>query len=197
MIFGYCRVSSKGQQVSGTSLEDQQQQILFKYPTAKIVNDTFSGMKERPVFNQLLTELKEGDTLVVTKLDRFCRSASDGIQHMSDLTNRGIKVDILDLGLADTKTPSGKLVLSIFQVFAEFEANMILSRTKAGKDYKRANDPNWRDGRKKIQVPDFLKYYEMTLKNKITVALAMKELGISYSKWYRLVKEQKLIQNSN
>ena len=69
---------------------------------------------------------------------------------------------------------------------------MILSRTKAGKDYKRANDPNWRDGRKKIQVPDFLKYYEMTLNNKITVALAMKELGISYSKWYRLVKEYKL-----
>jgi DNA invertase Pin-like site-specific DNA recombinase len=195
MILGYCRVSSKGQASLGTSLDDQKRQILNKYPSAIVYLEIFSGMKKRPVFDEIISKVKEGDTLVVTKLDRFCRSASEGITHMNNLTNRGVKVDILDIGVADAKNPSGKLILNIFQCFAEFEANLIYSRTKAGKENKKINNPEWKDGRKKVNVPDFEKYYQMTKQKKITVDKAIKELSITYSKWYRLVKEYKFLKN--
>ena len=113
MILGYCRVSSRGQAYLGTSLEDQKGQILLKYPSATVYSEVFSGMKKRPIFDDLIDKLQKGDTLVVTKLDRFCRSASEGIGHMNLLTQKGIIVDILDIGVADTKSPSGKLILNI------------------------------------------------------------------------------------
>ena len=71
MIYGYCRVSSKGQ-LDGNGLEAQKNEILEKYPNAEIVQEQFTGKTtERPQFLELISKLKENDTLVVTKLDRF------------------------------------------------------------------------------------------------------------------------------
>lgn len=78
MIIGYCRVSTKGQ-IDGNSLESQTNNILDKYPCAEIIEESFSGAKERPIFNQVIDKLNAGDTLVVTKLDRFCRTVKEGL----------------------------------------------------------------------------------------------------------------------
>ena len=74
MIFGYCRVSSKGQ-LENNSLEQQEKEILDRYENAVIYKEQFSGSTtNRPIFNEIIEKLQKGDTLVTTKLDRFCRS---------------------------------------------------------------------------------------------------------------------------
>ena len=69
-IIGYCRVSTRGQ-LEGNSIEEQSEKILSKYPNAIIYSEAYSGAKERHIFNKVMSELNSGDTLVVTKLDRF------------------------------------------------------------------------------------------------------------------------------
>ena len=78
MIYGYARVSTKGQEKNGNSLENQIE-LLKENGAAEIYADSFTGTKtDRPEFKKLLTVLKEGDTLIVTKLDRFARSMMQG-----------------------------------------------------------------------------------------------------------------------
>ena len=98
--YGYIRVSTKGQ-VPGTSLAEQEQQIKERYPTAIIVKEAASGAHERQVFDNLCKSLQAGDTLVVCKMDRFCRSAKEGLQYVDLLRDKGVAVHILNMGLLD------------------------------------------------------------------------------------------------
>ena len=98
--YGYIRVSTKGQ-VPGTSLAEQEQQIKERYPTATIIKEAASGAHERQVFDNLCKSLQAGDTLVVCKMDRFCRSAKEGLQYVDLLRDKGVAVHILNMGLLD------------------------------------------------------------------------------------------------
>lgn len=90
MKFGYARVSTIGQAKTGHSLEDQIKK-LEKEGCQKIFIDSFTGTKtKRPEFKQLLCELSEGDTLVVTKLDRFACSTVDAINTVKQLFEKGV-----------------------------------------------------------------------------------------------------------
>lgn len=80
----------------------------------------------------MLSLLKEGDTLVVTKLDRFARSTVDAIKTVKGLFEKGVKIHILNMGLVEN-TPTGKLVFNVMSTFAEFERDMIVERTQEGK----------------------------------------------------------------
>src|SRR5690606_6897052 len=102
MKYGYARVSTVEQ-----NLQSQIEQ-LKKAGCTKIYEEKFTGTKkDRPEFQKLLKELKKGDTLVVTKLDRFARSASDGMEIIKGLFNRGVNVHVLNMGLIeDTPTRS-------------------------------------------------------------------------------------------
>ena len=132
MIYGYARVSTKGQASEGNSLEGQKE-LLKQNGAIEIFEDSFTGTKtDRPEFNKLLKKLKSGDTLIVTKLDRFARSMSQGSELVNELINKGIKVNILNIGIMDN-TPSSKLIRNIFFSFAEFERDMIVERTQEGK----------------------------------------------------------------
>ena len=82
--------------------------------------------------NELLQVLKEGDTLVVTKLDRFARTTADGINTIKRLFENGIKVHVLNIGFVED-TPTGRLILNVMLAFAEFERDMIVERTQEGK----------------------------------------------------------------
>lgn len=147
MIYGYCRVSTKGQAKDGNSLESQEKQLREAGAT-EIYADAFTGVKtERPEFDKLLEKLEEGDTLIVTKLDRFARSMSQGSELVSQLIKRGIKVWILNIGVMDN-TPASKLIRNIFFAFAEFERDMIVERTTEGKAIAKQN-PDFREGRPK------------------------------------------------
>ena len=132
MICGYARVSTKLQEREGNSLEAQEQQL--KAAGARIVfTESFTGATlDRPQLNELRKALEAGDTLMITKLDRLARSASQGITFIEDLLSHGISVHVLNMGLMDN-TPTGKLIRSILLAFAEFERDMIVERTQEGR----------------------------------------------------------------
>ncbi len=147
MIYGYARVSTKGQANDGNSLESQIEK-LKENGADKIYQDSFTGTKtDRPEFTKLLNELKAGDTLVVCKLNRFARSISQGSELVTELIEKGIKVNILNIGVMDN-TPASKLIRNIFFSFAEFERDMIVERTQEGKAIARTKD-GFKEGRPK------------------------------------------------
>ena len=147
MILGYARVSTATQGRDGNSLEDQVA-ALEKYGCQKIIKETFTGKTmERPKFVRLLDTLQEGDTLVVCKLDRFARTAIEGVQTVRELFERGVRVHILNMGLVEN-TLTGNLILTVMLAFAEYERGMIVERTQTGKAVAR-QDPNFKDGRPK------------------------------------------------
>lgn len=147
MIYGYARVSTKGQAKDGNSLESQIE-LLKSNGAEKIYSDSFTGTKtDRPNFNKLINKLKTGDTLIVTKLDRFARSMTQGSELVNELIKRGIKVNILNIGIMDN-TPSSKLIRNIFFSFAEFERDMIIERTQEGKAIAKTKE-GFKEGRPK------------------------------------------------
>ena len=147
MIYGYARVSTKGQAKDGNSLEAQEK-ALRESGANEIYVDAFTGTKtDRPEFDKMMNKIQKGDTLIVTKLDRFARSMSQGSELVSDLIERGIKVYILNIGVMDN-TPSSKLIRNVFFAFAEFERDMIVERTMEGKAIAKQN-PDFREGRPK------------------------------------------------
>lgn len=147
MIYGYARVSTKGQSKDGNGLEVQTK-ALKEAGAEKIYVDVFSGTKrERPEFEKLLDKIQAGDTLAVAKLDRFARSMMQGSELVSGLIERGIRVYILNIGVMDN-TPASKLIRNVFFAFAEFERDMIVERTMEGKSIAK-QDPDFREGRPK------------------------------------------------
>ena len=147
MIFGYARVSTATQGRDGNSLEEQVA-ALEKYGCGEIVTEAFTGKTmDRPKFTALLERLQEGDTLVVCKLDRFARTAIEGVQTVRELFERGIRVHILNMGLIEN-TLTGNLILTVMLAFAEYERGMIVERTQTGKAVARQN-PDFREGRPK------------------------------------------------
>ena len=147
MEYGYVRVSSKCQ-AENNSLEEQEHTILERYPSAIIRREVFTAAKDfsdRTVFNTLIEELSENDCLVVCKMDRFCRNVRDGLSIIDNLMSKGVKVHILNLGIIDN-TPIGRLLYTVLLAFAEFERNMIVERTQAGRELARQKD-GYREGR--------------------------------------------------
>ncbi len=148
MVYGYCRVSTQMQAKDGNSLEAQEQ-LLKENGAEEIYSDAFTGTKaQRPELDKLLTVLQEGDKLVVTKLDRIARSASQGIELIQTLLDKGITVHVLNIGLLDN-TPTGKLIRNIMLAFAEFERDMIIERTQEGKAIAK-KQPDFREGRPRL-----------------------------------------------
>ena len=189
MVYGYARVSSLGQDKYGNSKQGQTEALLAA-GCEKVYYDHFTGTKmDRPEFTKLMEVLKPGDTLKVTKLDRFARTAADGIKKIDDLLNLGVNVHILNMGLIEN-TPTGRLIRTIFLAFAEFERDNIMQRLNEGKAIAKANNPNWKEGRKKLEVDEslFQKCRENQKSGSMTVDACCRELGISRSKWYLMCK---------
>ena len=145
MIYGYARVSTATQGHDGNSLEEQVA-ALTAYGCQEIVQEAFTGKTmERPAFQALLSKLTSSDTLVVTKLDRFARTAIQGVQTVRNLFERGVRVHILNMGLVEN-TLTGNLILTVMLAFAEYERGMIVERTQSAKIALRQN-PDFKDGR--------------------------------------------------
>jgi len=138
MVYGYARVSTAKQASRGNSLEEQKQALRDAgAPEENIVTDQYTGTKmDRPNFSELVKKLQPGDKLIVTKLDRFARTAVDGGKIVQDLRKRGVVIHILNMGLIDD-TPMGKLLVTVLLAFSEFERDMIVERTQAGRESAR------------------------------------------------------------
>ncbi|RGG66658.1 recombinase family protein [Eubacterium sp. AF17-7] len=190
MIYGYARVSTKGQAKDGNSLEAQER-ALKEAGANEIYIDAFTGTKtDRPEFDKLMERIEEGDTLIVTKLDRFARSMMQGSVLVSDLIEKGIKVYILNIGVMDN-TPSSKLIRNVFFAFAEFERDMIVERTMEGKAIAKQN-PDFKEGRpKKFSRKQIDHALELLNNNSYTQVAEL--TGISKS---TLIRAKKKINNA-
>lgn len=187
MIYGYARVSTKGQARDGNSLEAQEK-LLRQNGAEVIYKDSFTGTKKhRPELDKLLSVLKEGDTLVVVKLDRIARSTIQGCELMNELFAKGVAVNVLNMGMMDNSS-TGKLIRSVFFAFAEFERDMIVDRTSEGKAVARERE-DYREGRPAKEVPDFEKFLKKQKDGLMTVSECCKALGIGRSTWYAKARE--------
>lgn len=194
MVYGYARVSTKGQAKDGNSLADQENKL--RNAGAEVVfADAFTGTKkDRPELDKLMSVIKPGDTLIVTKLDRVARSIKYGAELIEELMNKDIKVNILNLGVLDN-SPNGKLMRNIFLAFAEFERDMIVERTTEGKNIARLRE-DYQEGRPMKKYANESEYFMQYYRKEITLEEGGKLLGYShqtfknhYYKWLSSNKE--------
>ena len=187
MRYGYGRVSTKGQERDGNSLENQVKELKAA-GCDKIIKEAYTGTKmDRPKFTKLVDKLQPGDTLVVCKLDRFARTAREGLEVVEKLMARGVSVHILNMGLIED-TPMGRVVLTVMLAFAQFERDSIVERTQSGKETAKLRE-DYREGRPRREAPEeFASYVDKWSAGDISVRNACKEMNISTSQWYKWQK---------
>jgi DNA invertase Pin-like site-specific DNA recombinase len=181
MLIGYARISTQDQTLS------LQQDALEKVGCAKIFTDRVSGTKaERKGLDEALSHLREGDTLVVWRLDRLGRSLRHLIDTVTELHNRGVGFKSLQETI-DTTTSGGKLVFHIFGALAEFEREIIKERTQAGLESARSRGKV--GGRPKaLTSKEVQMLRNMAADKSLTVSDICKTLGIGRTTFYRYVK---------
>ena len=131
MLIGYARVSTQDQNL------DLQTEALTKVGCKKIYNDKISGSRaERPGLTKALEMLREGDTLVVWKLDRLGRSVKNLVDLVGELHQQGIQFKSLTDAI-DTGTPSGRFFFHVMASLAEMERELTVERTRAGLEVAR------------------------------------------------------------
>ncbi|MFG1420907.1 recombinase family protein [Roseixanthobacter liquoris] len=147
MIFGYARVSTDGQTL------DSQIEHLRAAGCEKLFQETASGAKtDRRQLRKCLAALQAGDTLLVVRLDRLARSTRDLLNILAEIAERGAAFKSLGDGWADTTTPHGRLMLTVLGGLAEFERELI--RTRTGEGRIRAKARGVRFGRKHVLSAD-------------------------------------------
>jgi DNA invertase Pin-like site-specific DNA recombinase len=181
MLIGYARVSTDEQNL------DLQLAALKQAGCEQTYTDKISGTKaNRPGLTEALSHLREGDTLVVWRLDRLGRSLRHLIDTVTDLQERGIEFKSITEAI-DTTTSGGKLVFHIFGALAEFEREIIRERTKAGLSAARARGKN--GGRPKaLTDKQVAMLRQLAADRNRSVQEICKTLGISRRTFYRYVK---------
>lgn len=148
MIYGYAMVSTKEQSKDGNGLVSQEK-LLRENGAEDIYVDSFTGTKmERPELDKLPAKLQDGDTLIVTRLDRFARSVSQASELIIRLIDKGIRLNVFNLGILDNSSMSA-LMRNILLSFAQFERDMIVERTQDGKAIARQK-ADFREGRPRV-----------------------------------------------
>lgn len=185
MIYAYCRVSTKGQ-LDGNSIEEQTATIKAKYPQAEVIVESYSGAKERPEFLGMIEKCVKGDTVVVTKLDRFCRTTKEGLEYIDQLMKKGVSIHIMNMGLIED-TAMGRLIVTNLLAFAEFERAMIIERTQGGKAIAKTK-AGFKEGRPKKFTEEQLNH-AMSLLETMSYTEVEKATKISKS---TLIREKRI-----
>ncbi|MFL5014416.1 recombinase family protein [Rhizobium sp.] len=182
VMIGYARTSTTDQKAG---LEAQLRDLQAAGCTKIFQEQLSSVANERPQLERALEFVREGDVLVVNKLDRLARSVADLVAMTATLRNKGVELRILTMNL-DTSTPTGKLMLNLLGSIAEFERELMLERQREGIARAKA------EGKYKGRAP--------TARSQAAEALALKEagktpaeiqamLGISRASYFRIIKE--------
>lgn len=184
MKIGYARVSTKDQ-----SLESQID-ALQDAGCERIYQEKASGKStNRPEYSRMLGDLREGDVVLVTKLDRISRSVRDLIS-LSDTLN-GMGVDLVSLrDDVDTTTASGRLFFNMMAVLAEFERDLLVERTKAGLEAARARGRN--GGRPRVDVDAVKVAIDMHETGCFKVSDILKATGIGKTTLYKYLNDPAL-----
>lgn len=128
MLIGYARTSTMDQ-VAGF---DAQKRELERLGAERVFAEQLSAKDaDRPELQKLLGFVRQGDVVIVTKLDRLARSLKDVLEIAAQIETQGATLRIADMGL-DTSTPTGKLMVGVLGSVAEFERNIMLERQRAG-----------------------------------------------------------------
>lgn len=182
--FGFARVSKIEQNL------DLQIDALNKYGVDEIFVEKVSGAsKERPQLEEMLKYLREGDQVIVFKLDRISRSTKHLIELSEEFERMG--VDFISISeKIDTTTPMGKFYFRLMANLAEFERDLIVERTKAGLAAARARGRI--GGRKKTDESKLEYAYHLYLQKDLTVKEITAKTGVSKSTLYRYIEEQKV-----
>ena len=187
MLIGYMRISK----ADGSQVFDLQRDALLGagVEPSRLYQDHASGKKDdRPGLEACLKSMRDGDTLVVWKLDRLGRNLRHLVNTVHDLTVGGIGLRVLTgQGAAiDTTTAAGKLVFGIFAALAEFERELIRERTIAGLSSARARGRN--GGRPYTMTPAKLRLAQAAMVKRDTkVSDLCQELGVTRQTLYRFV----------
>lgn len=181
-LIGYARVSTQEQELN------LQLDALLKVGCEKnrIFVDKISGAKDqRPGLDECLAELKQGDTLIVWRLDRLGRSMHHLVLLIEELREKGISFKSICDGAIDTTTASGELIFNIFSSLAQFERRLIQERTRAGLEAARARGRN--GGRQKMSSnhPKILMAKKMHKDHTMNIEDICQTLKISRASFYR------------
>ncbi|MFC0167749.1 recombinase family protein [Pseudoduganella danionis] len=178
-VIGYARVSTVEQTL------DLQRDALAKAAVECVYEEKASGKSaDRPELAHCLRALRDGDTLVVWRLDRLGRNLKDLVQIVTDIEMRGVKFKSLTESI-DTSGPTGKLVFHMFAALAQFERELVRERTLAGLAAARARGR--RGGRPQLLSDGKQRIALAMLKNReMSVAAIAEHLGVSRSTLYNL-----------
>lgn len=187
-VYGYARVSTAGQHLS------PQVKQLTEAGATELFKEKRSGKDmERKALLELFKGLNEGDTLIVTKVDRIARSLKDGIALIEELNAKGIKLHVLNMGIFDG-TPTSNMLFQILTAVAEFERNIMLERQKEGiADAKKRGAYTNRRSRKyktnEGNMQSALKLFLNRDTNKLTVKEICEQTGVTRASLYNYAKE--------
>ena len=180
-LVGYARTSTV-EQIAG--LESQITE-LETMGCLRVFNEQVSSVAEREQLNNALDYLREGDTLVVTKLDRLARSMADLMKITKQLKENNIELRILDMNL-DTSTPQGTLMLNVFGSVAQFEREIMLERQREG--IAKAKQEGKYKGRKPISDTVISEVKNRIAQGEKQQKVCM-DMGIGKTKFYEIKKQ--------
>ena len=177
-MIGYARVSSTGQ-----SLAVQEEKLKDCH---KVFKEKRSGLDgKRPQLKACLEYLREGDTLVISRIDRLARSTAHLHQIAEDLRQRGVELKVIDQHI-DTSTPQGKLMFSMLAAIAEFETDIRKERQADGIAKAKANGVKF--GRKNEYKEEVVQEMRQKRAEGVLIKDIMSQYDISKAHLYRLLK---------
>lgn len=184
MIYGYARVSTKEQNL------DTQLEQLKGYKCDVIIEEKFTGTTlKRPKLEELLQELKAGDKLIITRVDRLGRNTQQLLQLVEELQKKDITLFIIELGIEATHR-NGKLFLTILSALAENERELLAEKRTAGiKNAKEKGVKLGRKGKARGQVEQAIKLW---LDAELTIKQIEEATGVSKSILYREIQKRDL-----
>lgn len=191
MKFGYARVSGTRQDLA------QQKDALVKQGVdpENIYAEKYTGTKkDRPQLDALMKQLRKGDEVVFTKVDRIGRTVRVGVEIVDELLDRGVKVYIDQLGgYVNRNDQMGKMIFNFLLIMAEFEHDTIVRRLNEGKAYAKEHNPNYKEGRPKRAMTDrYKKVYEYSQTHSIReTALTT---GVSESTVKRIKRDMRKLE---
>ena len=131
-VFGYGRVSTLQQTTENQRLELESSGFVIDYWFSDTGVSGKTSARQRPQFSALLDKIRDGETLVVSKLDRLGRDAIDVLSTVKYLAERNIQVIVLQLGKTDLTSAAGKLLLTMLIAVAAMERDLLIERTQSG-----------------------------------------------------------------
>jgi DNA invertase Pin-like site-specific DNA recombinase len=181
MRLGYARVSTGDQSLDG------QCQRLSTAGCDKLFEEKISGAtRNRPQLEKLIEHLRKDDILVVTRLDRLARSTSDLLRIAERLTGKSAGLQSLDEPWADTTSPSGRMVMTVFAGIAEFERTLIISRTNDGRIAAKARGVAF--GRPRKMRPDQQQVARELVRDGKSISAVARTFDVHPATIYRVIE---------